>query len=123
MTFPIHSHAAGKVFLAYMDESRAREVLEAENLERQTEVTITDPDALRSVIERVRNDGFAFDWDLQVPGMGTIADPIIVDDTLRAVLAVGCPTSRLQNKTYRAKLRQKLQEKVDSITIRSPYGV
>ncbi|ELZ28764.1 ArcR family transcription regulator [Halogeometricum pallidum JCM 14848] len=122
MTLPIHTHAAGKVFLAYMEESRTRAIITEESLERQTEATIVDAQTLQAEVEQIRTDGFAFDWDQQVQGMGVIAVPIVVDGVLRAVLGIACPTGRLRDETYRTELRRKLQEKVDSVTIKYRYG-
>ncbi|ADE01920.1 IclR family transcriptional regulator [Haloferax volcanii] len=122
MKLPIYSHAAGKVFLAFLSESRTREIRENLLLEQQTEATITDPVTLQTEVDRVREDGFAFDWDQQVQGMGAIAVPVVVADTLCAVLAIACPTGRLQDEAYRTELLQKLRETVDSIAIKYQYG-
>lgn len=122
MTIPLHTHAPGKLFLAHMDRDRSDEIIDRHELEQVTEYTITDEEALVAELNQIREDGYAFDWDQQVKGMGLIAVPIIVDEGLEAVLAIACPTGRLRDDIYRKELLQKLQGTVDTLTIKYQYG-
>lgn len=122
MTIPLHTHAAGKLFLAYMDQHRTDEIVKRHELEQVTEHTITDREALVAELNQIRKDGYAFDWNQQVKGMGLIAVPIIVDEELEAALSIACPTGRLTDDMYREELRQKLQETVDTLMIKYQYG-
>jgi IclR family KDG regulon transcriptional repressor len=122
MTIPLHSHASGKLFLAYMTQDRIDEIIEGHELEQMTEYTITDRESLLAELDQIRENGYAFDWDQQVKGMGLIALPIIVDEELKAVLAVACPSGRIKDDSYREELLQKLQGTVDTLTIKYQYG-
>ncbi|MFE1098972.1 IclR family transcriptional regulator [Nocardiopsis alba] len=70
---PLHASAMGKVLLAW-DRDFAPEDLGA--LEALTETTITDPDRLVRVLERVREDGYAFNDGEITPLKRTVAVPL-----------------------------------------------
>lgn len=71
---PAHATAAGKVLLAHRTPWR-ESVLERP-LERVTERTIVDPDAVRSQCDVVLEQGFAFDDGEYGAGLQTIAAPV-----------------------------------------------
>lgn len=122
MTIPLHTHASGKLFLAHMAQDRIDEIIKGRGLQRMTESTITEKEPLMAELEEIRKNDYAFDWDQQVKGMGLIAVPIVIDEELKAVLAVACPTGRIQDDSYREELLQKLRETVDSLIIKYRYG-
>ncbi len=70
---PAHCSASGKLFLSQMSASQRRRLLEHVPLERYTGNTIIDPEALEAEIERVRNDGYAFDAEEFLPGLLCLA--------------------------------------------------
>jgi DNA-binding IclR family transcriptional regulator len=71
---PLHSTALGKVLLAWSDEAD-REV--GAPLTPQTERTITDPDALRAELLRVRAAGYALNDGESASGVRTVAVPVL----------------------------------------------
>lgn len=93
-----------------------------QGLKQITKNTITDRETLIDEIEQVRENGYAFDWDQQMQGMGVIAVPIIVEEELEEMLAVACPTGRITDESYRDELLQKLQGAADTLMIKYPYG-
>ncbi|MFC6873380.1 IclR family transcriptional regulator [Halobellus marinus] len=121
MSLPLHSHASGKLFLAHMNPQRRSEVIDRYGLEAVTEETITDRANLESVLEKIRETGFAFDCDQQVTGMGTVSLPVFVESEVKATLAVASPTGRLQNESYRQELLQQLRGAVDTLGINYRY--
>lgn len=73
---PLHSTAAGKVFLAHMSEKRRKNTLNGLVLEKFTENTITSTEALSDELDSITQNGFARalgEERLQVTG---IAAPI-----------------------------------------------
>jgi len=76
---PLMAGAAGKVFLAQMDPARASEIVCAKGIPRYTESTITDPRQYLSEIERVRNSGYAADYEEYIPGVRAVAAPVRSD--------------------------------------------
>lgn len=78
--FPAYATSMGRVLLAWLSESERDEVLEASAPVALTERTITDLDALRAELERVREQGWALiDGELE-PGVRSIAVPVFGRD-------------------------------------------
>jgi len=118
---PLHTHATGKVILAYLPEAETTRIVDDEELVKRTENTISDPAALREELTRVREDGYAVDWDEQVLGMGMAAVPILVDERVLGSLGIVSPTGRMKEESYQRELLQKLRETVDAVTINYRY--
>ena len=121
MTIPVHSHATGKVILANKPEAYTDAIL-ADGLDFITEQTITDPSKLREELAKIRDQGYAYDWDEQVRGMGVVAAPILVDGSVLGSVALVCPTGRVQDEEYRTTLIQKVIEASDTIEINFQYS-
>src|SRR5919202_728387 len=87
---PDHASGAGKVFLAWgVAPVRPR-------LERLTERTIVDPDALQAELEAVRRRGYATLVDELEPGLSAVAAPVFDSGgAVVAALAVSGSTTRL----------------------------
>lgn len=93
--FPLHASASGKVLLATYDEERLERFL-LEPLVRFTPSTITTAEALRSELDRVREQGYAFVVDEQEEGLSSIGTGINGQtDELLGVVCVSGPTQRL----------------------------
>jgi DNA-binding IclR family transcriptional regulator len=114
---PIHSHAAGKVLLANLPESRVDELLDVDELEQVTEHTVTDTAELRAELEQIRADGYAIDHQQQVVGIGFVACPVVADSELLGSVSVACPTGRLQQDDYRANLIQDVRAAAEEISV------
>ena len=97
----LHQAAAGKVFLAYLDEDESRRYL-AGPLPAATPSTITDPEALEEVVAATRQQGWAVNrGELHVEA-GAVAVPVF-DGRGRCVAALGLnvPLSRLDDERVR----------------------
>ena len=75
-TIPLTAGATGKVVLASMEEEKAMEYIRAKGLTRYTENTITDPEAYIQEIRRVREEGYATDYEEYISGVRAIVSPI-----------------------------------------------
>ncbi|MEW6631954.1 MAG: IclR family transcriptional regulator [Pseudomonadota bacterium] len=71
----LHDTAQGKLLLAFGDESLRRKTLRAPLVARNS-YTITDPDALRAELERIRTQGWAVAPNESVVGINALAAPI-----------------------------------------------
>lgn len=71
---PCHATATGKALLAH--RPAWRESVLAAPLERCTARTITDPDALRAVVEEVRRRGYAVEHGESHAGVRAVAAPV-----------------------------------------------
>jgi DNA-binding IclR family transcriptional regulator len=72
---PVHCTSLGKAILAFQSEEAIERVI-ASGLSRHTDQTITDPDALRATLLRVRETGYAIDNEEHQPGIRCVGAPI-----------------------------------------------
>lgn len=91
---PAHASSSGKVLLAWGDP-RARQAMLRRWLEPLTERTITDPHALRVVLDDVRRRGYASSNGELEEGLVTIAAPVLVDGQAVAAVSVSGPGYRV----------------------------
>lgn len=86
MREPIHCSASGKALFAYLPEKVVDARLAQHKFERFTERTITDADAFKAALEKVRRDGFAqndreeYDYfcGISAPVFNYLAEPVAV---------------------------------------------
>lgn len=76
---PAHATAVGKAILAFSDPAVTEECI-ASGLEAFGPKTITDPDALRAALWRIRSVGFATENEESGPGVACVAAPILIRD-------------------------------------------
>ena len=93
---PLHATASGKMYLSSLDPDRLERYLGNVDLAPRTEATVTDAEALRTAIERVREAGHATDDEEFMEGMVAVAVPILDrQGSLFATLSVHAPTQRM----------------------------
>jgi DNA-binding IclR family transcriptional regulator len=92
---PVHCTAEGKVLIAFQAPQLIDRMIAADH-ERRTPRTLTDPEALREELAKVRARGYAIDDEEYEVGVRSIAAPVR-DDTGSSVAAVGVtgPAQRL----------------------------
>jgi DNA-binding IclR family transcriptional regulator len=92
---PAYCVATGKLLLAYADATTLEQVI-AQGLPQHSPLTLTQPDALRLELERVRVDGYAVnrgEWRL---GVGGIAVPVLSPfNEVVAALGFSGPSDRI----------------------------
>lgn len=76
---PMHAVSSGLVFLAHMHPAEVERVV-AGALERLTERTVVEPEAVRERLRRVQLDGFAWTRGEFAEGIASIAAPIHDED-------------------------------------------
>jgi IclR family transcriptional regulator, acetate operon repressor len=92
----LHASGIGKALLAEMDAERLEKFLAATQLERFTEFTLTDPDALLADLASTRARGYAIDGEERNLGMRCIAAPVFnIHGEAVAGISVSGPTSRI----------------------------
>jgi DNA-binding IclR family transcriptional regulator len=99
--FPLHASASGKVLLATYDDERLERFLD-DPLARFTPSTITTAEALRTELQRVRDQRYAVSRDEEEEGLSGISTGIHgPGDELLGVLSLGGPTQRLDRQRGR----------------------
>ncbi len=73
---PLLVGATGKVFMAFLAEDEAAQLIRAVGLRQDTERSITDPDRYMEEIRRARISGYALDDEEYLQGVRAVAVPI-----------------------------------------------
>lgn len=93
---PVHAGASALVLLAWLDDKELDRTLGSEPLERFTDNTITDPQALRSRLGEIRRRGYVVTYGERDQGVVGVAAPIFGRrDQVIAGLTVVTPQHRL----------------------------
>lgn len=119
--FALHAGGATKVLLAYSPpEVIERYIATCSPLEAFTPHTITDPDALRAQLAKIREQGYGLsEQDLDV-GVCSVAAPIrSITDEVFAAVGVAVPTTRFGPKE-RCRFIKATVAAADEISLR--YG-
>jgi IclR family acetate operon transcriptional repressor len=90
-----HYTGLGKALLAAMTDDELARHLAEHSLIRQTDKTITDPDVLRTELDRVRAQGYALDDEESSVGIRCIAAPVL-DQSGQTVAAVSISGSKAE---------------------------
>lgn len=91
---PLYCTSCGKAMLACMPDSFVEEYI-AMPMEKFTEYTITEPDALREEIARIRERGYARDYMEYCMGISCVAVPIVVRGELQGAISISGPSPRM----------------------------
>lgn len=110
---PMHCTGSGKAMLAFSPKERIREVMEV-GLSRMTDKTITDPEKFLSELEKVRQQGYAFNDEEFESGLRSVAVPIFnFQGDMVAAIHVSIPSVRFaleKVEFYGERLKQVAEE-------------
>jgi DNA-binding IclR family transcriptional regulator len=96
---PAHCSAMGKVLLSGLDQEEIIKILGSGPYEQMTPETITDPEVLLEVLEWVRKDGYAIDYEEAFPGIRCDAAAIEGrDGEILAAISATVPKERMDEE-------------------------
>lgn len=99
---PLHCTGVGKALLSGMRPEEVDRLIAARGLKAYTRQTITDPEALKAELERIRARGIAFDNEELNPGVRCVAAPIRDHSgEVVASLSLSGPTQRFTPRALR----------------------
>lgn len=97
---PLHATAAGKVFLAHLDDDDLVALLSAP-LQRYTTHTVTNADVLSKQLEKIREAGYGYTLEEHEIGLAAMAAPIrSLEGEVIAALAISGPEFRINEGTF-----------------------
>jgi len=118
----LHNTALGKTILANLPEERVDAIIEEHGLPATTENTITDRDELFQELDRVREEGVAYDDEARVRGLRCVAVPILNNnDRIEGAISLSGPTSRFQGEVYRSEIPEMLKNATNVIELNITY--
>ena len=96
---PVHCTAIGKLLLAHQHKNIRTRILNARPLQKFTEYTLTDFEALESEFAEIRSNGYSFNNQEYVEGLTALAVAIRANsDKAIAALAVHAPSTRMDRE-------------------------
>ncbi|KIN74278.1 IclR family transcriptional regulator [Sulfitobacter guttiformis] len=102
---PFHCTASGKMYLSSLKPRLFAKYLGIVTLDAQTDHTITDPDALKTEIEMIRERGYSCDNEEFMEGMVAVAVPLLdAQNRLMSTLSIHAPTQRIDLDGLKAHL-------------------
>ena len=102
---PVHATAIGKALLAWAAEEERIKVLTGP-LERRTPRTVTAPGRLRQQLDRVREEGVAFEYEEGAPGLVCVAAPVLdARDRPIAAISVAGGATRFRPADHAGSVR------------------
>ncbi|MDQ6766667.1 MAG: IclR family transcriptional regulator [Candidatus Eremiobacteraeota bacterium] len=95
---PLHSTGIGKALLAHLDRAEVDRIIAAKPLVRYTKNTITDPEALRAELEKIRRQGYAEDNEEIEDGLYCVGAPLF-NYSGRPVAAISISVPKMGQQT------------------------
>lgn len=96
---PIHASGIGKALLSRHGEDQLNRYFRTCRQDSFTDKTITTPEALRQELERIRDQGYAYDDEERTVGMRCVAAPIVnLYGEAVAGISVSGPTHRMASE-------------------------
>lgn len=119
---PMHATGSGKVLLAQYNEYQLNDYISAKGLQRFTEYTIVDPDALKRELAQIRHQGFGMDEEECEIGLRCISCPIYnySGSVVAAMSMFGRPID-LTDKRVKDEILPALKEATTIISTRLGY--
>jgi len=97
---PVHSTALGRSIAAYLDRPQRDALLKrTQPFIRRTQHTVTDPEAISILMDRVRRDGYAIERDETDLGVACYGAPVFGEDgVVVGAISLSAPSARCTNE-------------------------
>lgn len=120
---PLHSTSAGKAILAELPRERVNEIIDTWGLESVTENTITDPDVLYENLETIRDRGYAFNLEENVPGLHAVGVAVSgAGGQVCGALSVSGPSHRLEGSLLHQEIPNLLLGTANELELNLMYS-
>jgi DNA-binding IclR family transcriptional regulator len=114
----MHHLAAGKAILAHLPDERVHEIVDRHGLPARTEHTITERDALFAELDRVREEGVAYNDEETTAGLRSVGAPVHHDGTVVGAVSVTAPAKRLRGDRYRQEIPNHLLAATNEVELK-----
>lgn len=118
-TAPSHCTGSGKALLSGLDGDPVATLENNGDIHHYTTNTIHEPDALRSELEKIRREGYAFDFEEHESGVRCVACPIKgANGDVVASVSISGPAQRLPDDLLRGGLAEGVKAAAREISFR-----
>lgn len=119
----LHSSAIGKALLAFQPQDKVDEIIDRDGLPAHTKHTITSRDELEQELERVREEGTAFDDEEGIEGLRCVAAPIRDSEGISVgAISISGPCTRISGDQFREALPQEVKRAAQAIEINYQFS-
>jgi DNA-binding IclR family transcriptional regulator len=120
---PAYCTGTGKVFLAHLREEELKAFFRTVKMRRITPKTLTDREALKLELAKIRTQGYAVDWAENEAEVVAVAAPVR-DQTGEVVAAVSVagPVYRISREAMRERIVPEVVRAATMISRRLGYG-
>jgi DNA-binding IclR family transcriptional regulator len=118
----LHCTAAGKAILANLPEERIERIIQNKGLEPKTENTITQPEDLKGELEKIREQGHAYNNEESISGVRSVAAPVLLDDTIAGSISVAGPANRFVGERFEKEIPEKVKAVTNELELRLTYS-
>lgn len=119
---PMHQSAAGKCILAHLPAQRIDEIIAERGLEDRTEHTITSRKALEEELERIREQGYAYNDREIISNVRAVGAPILVEGQPVGGLSIAGPANRLKGEFFEKRIPDLLLGAINEIELRLEFA-
>lgn len=117
----LHSVAAGKAILAYLDRDRVDDIIDRYGLPARTEHTITDRAELFSTLAEIREREYAINDHEDVLGIRAVGAAIVVEGEVYGAVSIGGPAKRFRGDKFEKELPNQVQSATNTIELELQY--
>jgi len=116
---PAYCTGSGKILLSYLNQKQLEEYIKEIDFIKYTENTIIEPEKLKEELVKIREQGYALDFEEMEKGVCCVAAPVIGrEGRVLAAISVSGPRTRI-NKDYMNQILIPLvKEKAEEISRR-----
>ncbi|RQG95412.1 IclR family transcriptional regulator [Natrarchaeobius chitinivorans] len=117
----LHCLSGGKCILAEFDSVRLEQVIARHGLSPQTKHTISSEEELRIELDKVRDQGFAYNDGEEVEGVRAVGTAIVCHGSVIGAISVSGPATRLKESWYRDDLPELIIDAANTIQLKMEY--
>jgi DNA-binding IclR family transcriptional regulator len=115
---PLNAISAGKAILAFMPRERVEAILSEVGLPDRTENTITDTDEFWAVLDEIRADGYAHNYEESTAGLRAVGVPVLKpDEEVIGAISVSGPSNRLRGERIEREIPNEILGVVNEIEL------
>lgn len=104
---PLYCTGGGKALFAYLDEATVDHILQQADLKALTPFTLTDPEAIKRELQKIREQGYAIDDEEIEIGLKCVAAPIFNHEG-KVIASISCagPKHRFSDDKMKTFIQQ-----------------
>ncbi|MFD1571660.1 IclR family transcriptional regulator [Halorubrum laminariae] len=118
----LHTTALGKALLASLDDDHVDEIIDRHGLPARTDETITTRSGLFEELTQIRSEGFAYNEEERLGGVGCVGTPLDTGDRRNAAISIMTPISRLRPDDTRREYTEILNQTANVIEVTLAHG-